>query len=153
METNIKKIIPPKRSVLISIFNKEDIPSLGRSTNTWAANIKVTKRGVLKLLTGLNPNNATGPNELSTKFLKEMAHPVIPALTKIFQGSTDQGHTPKDWRSANISSMISKKWDKSKPSNYRPVSLTSVCCKVVEHIIYSHVMNFFEEHGRLPAWV
>ena len=46
-------------------------------------------------------------------------------------------------------SLIFKKGDKSKPANYRPVSLTSVCCKVVEHIINSHPMNFFEKRNIL----
>ena len=40
----------------------------------------------------------------------------------------------------------SKKGDKSQPANYRPVSLTSVCAKVLEHIIHSHLMNFFEDN-------
>ena len=26
--------------------------------------------------------------------------------------------------------------DKVEPSSYRPISLTSICCKVLEHIIY-----------------
>ena len=44
---------------------------------------------------------------------------------------------------------IFKKGDKSKPSNYRPVSLTSVCCKVLEHVIHSHLMKFFENNNIL----
>ena len=94
---------------------------------------------------------STGPDEISTKFLKEMAHPVTPALTRIFQASIDQGQTPEDWKSANVSPIF-KKGDKSKPSNYRPVSLTSVCCKVAEHIIHSHLMNFFEQHNILTDY-
>ena len=31
-------------------------------------------------------------------------------------------------------------------SNYRPVSLTVVACKILEHIIYSHVMKHLEKH-------
>ncbi|XP_062578982.1 uncharacterized protein LOC134240892 [Saccostrea cucullata] len=49
-------------------------------------------------------------------------------------------------------SPIFKKGDKSKPANYRPVSLTSMCCKVIEHIIHSHLMNFFEHHSILTDY-
>jgi hypothetical protein len=43
---------------------------------------------------------------------------------------------PEDWKNANIVPIF-KKWDRSKPSNYRPVSLTSVASKILEHIIVS----------------
>ena len=36
---------------------------------------------------------------------------------------------------------IFKKGDPSKASNYRPVSLTSVPCKLLEHIVHSQVIN------------
>lgn len=66
---------------------------------------------------GLNPNKAIGPDGISTWFLKEMAHSVAPSLSKIFQVSIDQGQTPEDWKTANVS-LIFEKGDKSKPANY-----------------------------------
>ena len=45
-----------------------------------------------------------------------------------------------------------KKGDKSQPSNYRPISLTSVACKLLEHIIHSNLMKFFEEHNILSQY-
>ena len=114
-----------------SVFIMEatsDIPYLGTSTIPTAPDFSVTEKGILKLLQGLNPNKAAGFDEISTKFKKKMIHPVTPALTRIFQASIDQDQTPEDWNSANVSSIF-KKGDKSKPSNYHSVSLTSVCCR------------------------
>ena len=34
-------------------------------------------------------------------------------------------------------------------SNYRLVSLTSICCKALEHIIYSHILRHLQTHGIL----
>ena len=31
-------------------------------------------------------------------------------------------------------------------SNYRPISLTSVCCKTLEHIICKHMLNHLESN-------
>lgn len=39
-----------------------------------------------------------------------------------------------------------KKGDRHKPANYRPVSLTSICCKILEHIVHSHVMSHLDSH-------
>ena len=44
---------------------------------------------------------------------------------------------------------IFKKGDRSLASNYRPVSLTSVCGKLLEHIVYSEVMNHLNLHDIL----
>ena len=37
-----------------------------------------------------------------------------------------------------------KKGDRKNPSNYRPVSLTSICSKIMEHIVYSNIMSHLE---------
>ena len=52
----------------------------------------------------------------------------------IFQTCYSTGCVPTDWRLANITPLF-KKGAKSDPSNYRPVSLTSVVCKLMESII------------------
>ena len=78
-------------------------------------------------------------------YLKKMAEPLTPIMTLIFSASLKQGKTPDDWKEANVS-LIFKKGDKSQQANYRPVYLTCVCSKVLEHIIHSHLMNFFEDN-------
>ena len=103
----------------------------------------------MKLLQGLKPHKAIGPDEISSQFLKEMASPITPALTLIYQASLEQGQIPDKLKSAKVTPIF-KKGYKSKPSNYRPVSLTSICCKIVEHILHSHIMKFFEGHHILP---
>ena len=44
---------------------------------------------------------------------------------------------------------IFKKGEKFKASNYRPVSLTSICCKIQEHVITSNVLKHLDEHNIL----
>ena len=132
----------------LSAFTMEDttsIPDLGTSDYPDAPEIKVHPNGVNKLLRNLKPHTATGPDDISPRFLKEMAEPLTPILTLIFSASLKQGQTPDDWKEANVSPIF-KKGDKSQPANYRPVSLTYVCSKVLEHIIHSHLMNYFENN-------
>ena len=134
-----------------SVFTTEDVtstPDLGHSPYRSAPEITVTVNGVEKLLNNLNPHKASGPDQISTRFMKSMSSIVAPALTIIYQASLDQGQVPDDWRSAYVTPLF-KKGDKAKASNYRPVSLTSVCCKVVEHIIHSQVINHLEANNIL----
>ena len=44
---------------------------------------------------------------------------------------------------------IYKKGECSNPSNYRPVSLTCIICKLFEHIIASHIMQHLEDNNIL----
>ena len=134
-----------------SVFTNEDssnIPDLGESPYTTAPDITVTEKGVRKLLDGLNPNKASGPDQISSRFLKSMSAAVAPILTIIFQASIDQGKVPDDWKLAFVTPLF-KKGDRAKASNYRPVSLTSVCCKLIEHIIHSQVISHLERHNIL----
>ena len=43
---------------------------------------------------------------------------------------------PDDWRQANVAPVF-EKCEKYDPANYRPVSLTCICCKTLEQIIVS----------------
>ena len=56
----------------------------------------------------------------------------------IFQQSYEEGTVPSDWLTARISAIY-KKGDKANPSNYRPVSLTCITCKIMEHIVCSQI--------------
>ena len=49
-----------------------------------------------------------------------------------------QGNVPDDWRHANVSPVF-KKGEKYDAANSRPVSLTCICCKTLEHILVSNI--------------
>ena len=108
----------------------------------------MTEEGVRKLLRKLNPHKASGPDLIPARILKDMADEISPLLTIIFQRSFDCGKVPDDWRSANITPVF-KKGDRFKASNYRPVSLTSLCCKIQEHIITSNILRHLDDNSIL----
>ena len=102
----------------------------------------------MKLLQDLDPNKSSGPDDIPAKILKIAAEELAPALTNIFQCSLDTGKLPESWLQANITPIF-KKGDRNTASNYRPVSLTSICCKTLEHIIHSNIMRHFSTHNIL----
>ena len=79
------------------------------------------------------PNLSGTIYKLKGKILKESSAQVAPFLKYIFQKSLETSKLPEDWRSC--------------PNNYCPVSLTSVVCKVLEHIVCSNMMNHLDAHG------
>ena len=150
-ENNILRSTPREKAEILnrqfcSVFTEEDlsnVPSMGPPLDQEAPNIIVSVPGVENLLKNLNPHKATGPDQISSRFLNSMSNVLAPVLTIIFQESLDKGQIPEDWKKAYVAPIF-KKGDKATASNYRPVSLTSICCKVLEHIIHSQLMNHLE---------
>ena len=110
--------------------------------------IVVTKEEVTKLLKGLNPSKALGPDELHPRVLKELATELGPVFARLFQQSIDSSDIPKEWTLVNISPLF-KKGYRSLPCNYRPVSLACVPCKLPEHTVCSNIMAHLDEHRLL----
>lgn len=104
-----------------------------------ATDINITENGIKKLLLSLNPHKAAGPDNLTPKVLKEMASQVAPILTMIYK-RYETGIVPSIWKTANVCPVF-KKGKRFEAINYRPVSLTCICCKIMEHIVTSHIMN------------
>ena len=128
------------------MFNKNEhtqVPLLDRSA-PFMNDIAVSKDGVIKLLKGLIPSKALGPDELHPRVLKELATEVGPVFAHLFQQSIDTGEIPKKWSLANICPLF-KKSDRPLACNYRPVSLTCVPCKLLEHIVSSIIMAHLDD--------
>ena len=87
-------------------------------------------------------------DNISPRILEELADEISPLLQLIYTKSLDTGEVPADWRTANVSPVL-KKGLKSAAENYRPISLTSVCCKILEHIIARNIMQHAEENNIL----
>ena len=110
------------------------------------ANITFTTQGIVKILEELKPGKSAGPDNIPIWILKEYAMLIAPVLQVICTQSYQTGILPSDWLTANIVPVY-KKGDKSSPTNYRPISLTSVCCKTMEHIIYHSIMDHLNTYN------
>ena len=109
------------------------------------SSISITEEGVRALLRDLDPSKAPGPDGITPRILKELAEELAPAFTLLYQSSINSGCVPQDWRTANVTPVF-KKGERYRPENYRPISLTSVPCKVLEHIIVHTIMTYAETH-------
>ena len=110
--------------------------------------ICINLNDITKLLSNLRPDKAAGPDEIRPIVLKELRSEIAPIIQLIFERSLATGEVPSDWTKANVSPIF-KKGDKSDPANYRPISLTCVLCKVMEHIIASNLTKHLNKHNIL----
>ena len=134
-----------------SVFTQEDVleqPDIEQSRTPSVPPIKVNTKGVLKLLKDLKPHKATGPDNIPGSLLKEAAEELAPGTAHLFQISIDNEKIPLDWKSALVTPVF-KTVDRSSPSNYMPISLTSIVCKTLEHVIHSSVISHFERNNIL----
>ena len=106
--------------------------------------ISITAEGIDRLLVGLNPYKAAGPDKFKPIVLQTLHKELAPILQLIFQRSLNTGKLPDILKEANVSPIF-KKEEKSDPSNYRPIPLTCVLCKVLEHIVASRMAKHFTE--------
>ena len=110
--------------------------------------INIDLKGILKLLSNLKPDKAPGPDGIKPIILKELREEIAPVIHQIFQKSISTGKIRSDWTKANVSSVF-KKGSKSDPANYRPISLTCILCKVMEHIIASKLTQHLNQNNVL----
>ena len=113
--------------------------------------ISFSTEGILKLLCELDTNKSPGPDEIPSVVLKQCSAEIAPILQVIFTQYMSTETVPGDWLTANVTPVFQKN-DRSNPSNYQPISLTSIVCKVMEHVIYHSVIEHLQQHQILNQY-
>ena len=120
-----------------------DKPNL--NVTQYLSNIEIVKTEVLNLLQKLQTEKSPGPDRIHPCVLKECALELAGPLTTLFQASLMEGELPEEWKEAVVTPVF-KKGSRSDVGNYRPVSLTSICCKVMERIIRKRLIQHMLEN-------
>ena len=126
-------------------YSPENVSTDFQKTHRNMKEIHISVNGIIKLLQGLKPNKAPGPDRIKLLLLQTLCLEIAPVLQVIFSRSLDEGSLPPDWLKANVSPVF-KKGEKSSSSNYRPISLPCILCKILEHIITSNIVKHFDDN-------
>ena len=102
--------------------------------------LSITQDDMYKALSNLNPNKSAGPDQIHPRLLKELATELSYPLFKMFNKSVKDGTVPTAWKLAEVIPLF-KKGNKNLANNYRPVSLTSIVCKVFESFIRNAIFK------------
>ncbi len=144
-----------------SVFTPEvgEPPELHtRNYDTPLSDVNIDKKDVTIRLSKIDPNKSPGPDGQHPRVYKELANVIDQPLCQIFRKSLQQGIVPSDWKNAQVT-PIHKKGPRNQPNNYRPISLTSIACKIMESIVREHILTHMldndlfveEQHGFLPG--
>ena len=147
------------------MFTREDTSALpvpetkfkGRESD-YLGQLIVTPKMVAKKIRDMKENKSPGVDGIPPKLLLEIVEQISIPLATVFNLSIEEGVVPLAWKEANIIPLF-KKGSRSKSENNRPVSLTSVVCKLLERLIKDHLVDFLvknnlinpSQHGFLKA--
>ena len=122
-----------------SVFTKENpgaTPVLEKMTDKEIKDLLIVEESVRKEIISLNVNKSCGPDDISPLLLIKLVDFV----------TFDSGTLPKDWKDAFVS-PIYKKGARNLAENYRPISLTSIACKLMEKLVKNAVLGHLVENN------
>ena len=136
-----------------SVFTVEDdgqLPPLHEKTSIKIKQLSITEAMILKEMIALNPNKSCGPDEINPLMLIHLAEFLAAPLALLMNKTLDHGTLPADWKKAYVSPIF-KKGARNIAENYRPISLTSVVCKLMEKIVKDAVLSHLNENDLLSS--
>ena len=140
-----------------SVFTKENISSLPvadakfqEAKSDYLGPQVVIPEMVAKKIKAMKDNKSPGVDGIPPKLLMETVEQISIPPARIFSLSLKEGVVPFEWKEANIIPFF-KKGSRNKSENYRPLSLTSVICKLLEGLIKDHMVDFLVKHKLLNS--
>lgn len=105
--------------------------------------IQINPDGISSLIRSLKLSSSAGCDQINSKLLKNTIFYSSQILHLIFLQSLETGTVPDDWKIAKIVPLF-KSGNRTIPGNYRPISITSISSKLLEHIISSSLMTYLD---------
>ena len=126
----------------------ENLPTMEKRTSERIEHLVITEEMVKKEILALNVNKSCGPDEISPIMLINLVDFVANPLALLMNATFNESVLPKDWKKAFVS-PIYKKGARNRAENYRPISLTSVVCKLMEKLVKDAVFNHLIKNNLL----
>jgi hypothetical protein len=128
-----------------------NLPYHSQSVNSLNS-VSFPVHAVEKLLSLCDPGGSPGPDGIHPRVLKECSTALALPYSILFSASFTTGSLPFAWKQAIIH-PIYKGGNRHDPSNYRPISLTSIPCKLMEKLINRSIQSFLLSNSLLQPWL
>lgn len=110
--------------------------------------ITIAVNGIICIINNKKLSPAAGIDNTTSKILKNIKKLTSDTLALLFTQSLSSAYLPTDWKIGKIPPVF-KSGSRASPLNYRPISLTSVPSKIMEHIIFTNIINHLERNHYL----
>ena len=149
--TDIEEMSTILNNYFATVFTEEDVtnvptPTIFNVNNEEVDDIDLSPEAVYDKLKSLDPEKAPGNDNINPAILRNAAKELAVPLSIIFKESLSSGEVPEDWRLANVT-PIYKKGSKKDACNYRPISLTSQVCKVMEKMVKDNIVEHLNKYN------
>jgi len=108
-----------------------------------------TQRELRLAITQLKKNTATGDDRIAYEFFQQMPTSGRDVILKFYNAIWNRGRLPKAWKHAVVLPILKVGKDPQQASSYRPISLTSTMSKLMERLVTSRLMWYWEKFGLL----
>ena len=112
---------------------------------------KVNNNEIAKLIDGLKTNSSPGVDGITVKTIKYIKDVVSPHLSSLINMAIDEGIFPDCLKVARVV-PIYKGDDKQSPTNYRPISVLPIICKIFEIVMFIRLNNYVNDLGYLSRY-
>ena len=112
---------------------------------------KISQKEIQDAINNLKTSNSSGPDEITSSFVKISAPILLPALDKIFNLSLSSGTYPHKLKVAKVI-PIHKKGDQTSVNNYRPISILNTINKLFEKILHKRLTKYIEDNNLLSKY-
>ncbi len=133
----------------MTVFTDEDntnIPEFtSRNVTDKCDTLRVTIEQTSKCISEIKPSKAQGPDNIHPKVIKECKEQLSAPLTQIFNKSLHESKLPDIWKTANVTSIY-KASKRTLAENYRPISITPICCRLLEKIIRNKLVQHLADN-------
>ena len=101
---------------------------------------------IIGIISSLNPNKASGVDDIPTKLIIAAKYILAPYLTEIINSCLAKGQYLKELKIARIVPLY-KGGSKNEPKNYRPTSILTSLNKIFETILKRQLMDFWNKYN------
>ena len=137
-------ILQKQFSSVFTIEPEGELPRFETRTASSIPEVTISSEMVAKKIKALDKSKACGLDGIHPRQLRELVDCVSEPIAKILNRSLKDKMLPVDWKTAVITPIF-KKGNKNVAANYRPISLTSIICKIMEsfvkEVIIDHLTN------------
>ena len=121
----------------------EDPPN--HSSNNNYLNEKFSIHELRRAIKDAKTKSAPGEDRITYEILKKLPNKILKIILKLYNFIWSQGALPVVWKHSIVQPLLKPGKCPKSPTSYRPISLTSTMCKIMERLVTTRLTYHLEK--------